>query len=628
MAERRATNAFDVSLPVERVWEVVGDTQKLNELVFGLGQTKVVGRTSTAARLRGTFGRLAPEYDEFPWVFEVPRRYRSRRVFTGGLLRTLEVECILTPGDDVTRVVFEVVVDGRPGVLGSIATAVFLRSFTAGLTAVRGLLEGMQQRTGGPAWPPAHPHREAVIARLEPLLSPVRPGLVHDEQRALERLVLHLADATDADVARMRPYALADQWGLSRRGTLALFLRAAGAGALRLSWDLLCPACEGATTFSTLKDMPAGGHCPACDIDIRTDFGRNVEATFAPEPAVRHAERVVFCYGSPSSTPSWLAQFVVPPGATHSFATHLGVGRYRLQGQGIEQPLSIDVLDGDESTATLSSSAAAPASPRAACLTARIVVEGERARLEGAGALTAGPCAIEVRNDGAGERRVQLAWRAFASQAATAADVTGVGVYQDVFGAEALSADQQLAVGQRTILFTDLVGSTALYEAVGDAAAYGLVRRHFALLREAVEAHGGHVVKTVGDAVMAAFDLPIDGARAGLACIEALRRLRDPAGRPTSLRLRVGVHSGACLAVDANAHVDYFGRTVNLAARVEALGGADELVLSWTVCAAPDVAAFVDEQRQAGHTVFNDRRRVKGVAAEVDVVRVGVRTAT
>jgi class 3 adenylate cyclase len=200
-------------------------------------------------------------------------------------------------------------------------------------------------------------------------------------------------------------------------------------------------------------------------------------------------------------------------------------------------------------------------------------------------------------------------------------------VYQEVFGAEALSADQQLAVGQRTILFTDLVGSTALYEAVGDAAAYGLVRRHFVLLREAIEAHGGHVVKTVGDAVMAAFDIPVDGARAGLACIEALRRLRDSEGRPTSLRLRVGVHAGACLAVDANAHVDYFGRTVNLAARVEALGGADELVLSWSVCAAPGVAAFLDETRHAGHAVVDDRRRVKGVAADVDIVRIGVKAA-
>jgi class 3 adenylate cyclase len=239
--------------------------------------------------------------------------------------------------------------------------------------------------------------------------------------------------------------------------------------------------------------------------------------------------------------------------------------------------------------------------------------------------LTAGPAILVVANTGSVDRRIQLAFRALASQAATAADVTGVGLFQELFGAEALSPDQQVAVGQRAILFTDLVGSTALYEAVGDAAAYGMVRRHFALLGEAIESHGGHIVKTVGDAVMAAFDLPVDGARAGLACILALRRLQDANGQPTALRLRVGVHTGPCLAVDANAHVDYFGRTVNIAARVESLGGADELVLSWTVRAAPDVANFIEGLRAAGHTVVEERRRVKGIADEVEVVRIGVK---
>jgi class 3 adenylate cyclase len=172
------------------------------------------------------------------------------------------------------------------------------------------------------------------------------------------------------------------------------------------------------------------------------------------------------------------------------------------------------------------------------------------------------------------------------------------------------------------ILFTDLVGSTAMYERLGDAAAYGLVRRHFDLLRTAISAHEGRIVKTVGDAVMASFDHPKDAVRAGLACIAALRTLRGSDGGASGLRLKVGVHTGPCLAIEANGSTDYFGRTVNVAARVESLARPDELVVSWAVLADEGAAAAIDAAVVAGASLERDRRQVKGVADEVDVVRL------
>jgi class 3 adenylate cyclase len=292
------------------------------------------------------------------------------------------------------------------------------------------------------------------------------------------------------------------------------------------------------------------------------------------------------------------------------------MGRYRLQTPGLASQIFLDVHDGVGD------------GPRPRELTATLSAVDARPRLEATTTqLAAGDCSIVVQNDDDKPRRVQMAWRAFASQAATAADVMGVGLFQELFGSDVLSPTQHVDVGQRTILFTDLVGSTAMYERIGDAAAYGMVRRHFELLGEAIEANNGHVVKTVGDAVMAAFDVPVDGARAGLACIEALRALKNPDGSTPGLKLRVGVHSGACLAVDANDHVDYFGRTVNIAARVESLGGPDELVLSWTVRAADDVPAFIDAVRANGNEIVDEAQRVKGIAEPVAVTRVRVRSA-
>lgn len=619
---RKHEEVFDVALPRERVWAVMSDTQHLNQLFFGLEASKVIARDGEKARLRGTFGLFAPEYDEFPWSFDVPRHYKNLRVFTKGVLKSLETECTLSDQGSSTRVRYTLAVEGVGGPVGSIATAVVVRRLKAGLTAARQMLEKMAHgaqlaAAGGIQWPPANPQRDVVLARArviaDQILGDRGKGIDDNERAILEQLVLYVADATDADIARMRPYELADAWSMSRKTTLLVFLRAAKGGLLRLSWDVLCPSCEAPTSVDSLKDLPAGGHCPACDIDFATGFEQNVEATFRPEPQVRQGERLVFCHGSPSSTKAWLAQFVVPAKGKHELKLHLGTGRYRLQAQSVQRPTLVDVVgEGGVGDCVVQ------------------LEQGEKNLVlpSSLPALAAGDITVVVDNVTDQPHRVQLAHRAFASAAATAADVTSLNLFRELFGREVLAADQHVGVGQMAILFTDLVGSTAMYEREGDAAAYGLVREHFKLLFKAIAAHNGRVVKTVGDCVMAAFDLPSDAARAGFDCIVALRALRDAEGKSPQLRLKVGVHTGACLAIEANDNVDYFGRTVNIAARVESLAAPDELVLSWTVMAAADVKGIVDGYAAAGHAVGVDHKKVKGIDGDVEVVRVAVKEET
>ncbi len=612
MGRKTYSESFTVNVPIERAWDVMADTQHLNQLFFGLSAATVESRDVDKARIRGSFGPLAPVYDEYPWVFEVPRRYKSLRVFDGGLLKRLESECVLKETGGGTVVDYAVRVDAVGGPLGAVAGAVTVRRTRAGLAKIRAMLAKMAAEPGAvaPAWPPANPQAEAVAQRAAAVVAGMR---VDDdaERQALERIVRHVAEAPEADVARMRPYELADAWGLSRKKALAACLRATQAGLLRLSWDLLCPSCEAPSSVKSLKDLPEGGHCPACDIDFTTSFEQNVEATFSPEPAIRQAERLLFCHGSPSSTKSWLAQFVVEPREKQEITLRLGAGRYRLQAQGIARGTLIDV---DEDGA---------ADVRVAIET----LEGQPRLPAQVPAAKAGSFKLFVENTRDDARRVQIAHRAFASKAATAADVTAVGLFRELFGGEALAPDQHLDVGRGTIVFTDLCGSTAMYERVGDASAYGLVREHFRLLFAAVDKHGGRVVKTVGDCVMASFDSPVDAVRAGRACVVALRSLRDKDGGAPGLALKVGVHTGPCLAVEANGQVDYFGRTVNIAARVESLAGPDEVVLSWSTAGDRDVRAWLDDVERGGDAVHADKRAVKGIAGDVDVVRVGVNSA-
>lgn len=613
MAKRSHSESFPVALPIARTWEVMSDTQHLNQMFFGFESSKVIARDGEKARIKGSFGALAPEYDEYPWIFEVPRHYKSVRVFPRGVLRRMEAECQLVEAPDApttkTVVTYTFTIETIGGPIGFAAAFESVRRTKRGLTRAREFLSKLKPEVP-PIWPPANPFREAVHARAEAAASKIEPA-DEDERTALTKLILFVAEAAEPDVAKMRPYELAETWGIPRRKVLGTFLRGAQGGLLRLSWDLLCPSCEAPTSVEKLSDLPQGGHCPACDIDFGASFDQNIEATFSPEPAVRASERLVFCHGSPQSTKGWLAQFMVEPRTTHTMNVTLGAGRYRLQAAGIN---GTTLVDASEDGATGSSM--------------RIAVEngadGKPRMPASVASVKPGKVQIVVDNLLDTKRRVQLAHRAFASRAATAADVTATGLYKELFGGEALSPDQHIAVGQRSVLFTDLCGSTAMYERIGDAAAYGLVREHFKLLFAEVEGHGGRVVKTVGDCVMAAFDSPIDAARAGKRCIAVLRTLRDKEGNAPGLQLKVGVHHGPCLAVEANGQIDYFGRTVNIAARVESLAGPDELVLSWTAMDDAAVKAFVEEARVAGDKVMNDKKHVKGVENDVDVVRIAL----
>ncbi|WP_022723925.1 adenylate/guanylate cyclase domain-containing protein, partial [Rhodopseudomonas sp. B29] len=161
--------------------------------------------------------------------------------------------------------------------------------------------------------------------------------------------------------------------------------------------------------------------------------------------------------------------------------------------------------------------------------------------------------------------------------------------FRDVFKGDNLAPDQRLKITSLTFLFTDLKGSTALYQRVGDVAAFDLVRAHFRALLEIIAAEKGAVVKTIGDAVMATFIRPEHAIAASLKMRKAMQRLNDERGTG-DLMLKIGIHEGPCLAVMLNERQDYFGQTVNIAARVQALATTEAIHATGTVIAADAVS--------------------------------------
>jgi hypothetical protein len=145
--------------------------------------------------------------------------------------------------------------------------------------------------------------------------------------------------------------------------------------------------------------------------------------------------------------------------------------------------------------------------------------------------------------------------------------------FRRLYRAERIDDNEGLGVRQVSFLFTDLKGSTKLYSRLGDLNAYALVRDHFGRLSRVVVKHDGAVVKTIGDAVMAAFARPVDAVKAALEMLAEVRRLNAERGSNDVL-LKVGVHCGPSIAVTSNESLDYFGQTGRGVSQRDALFGS------------------------------------------------------
>ena len=198
---------------------------------------------------------------------------------------------------------------------------------------------------------------------------------------------------------------------------------------------------------------------------------------------------------------------------------------------------------------------------------------------------------------------------AWSDQAVTAADVTSRQVFRDLFSREILRQGERISVGAITIVFTDLKGSTQLYQEIGDAPAFGRVLMHFDTLKAAVADEGGAVVKTMGDAVMAVFTEPAAALRAMRRAQAALAR-QDEARAPFALKC--SIHQGPCLAINQNERLDYFGTTVNVGARLCALSTGADIVVSGPVLRDPEVAALVGGAVSARRDAAALRGHVRG----------------
>ncbi|HVS52519.1 MAG TPA: DUF5939 domain-containing protein [Opitutaceae bacterium] len=536
---------------------------------------------TNARRLRASVMGLAIEWDELAFEWLAPTRYGVERIYYSGPVAKMLMSCELTPRvGGGTTLVYDMRLTPS-SLFGRLALP-----FSIGKQA-RTTTERVFRRYDEFAQRGLHQSQLAQKPRLADgaaaRLDTIARALVAEAAQPtalVEKLREFIATADDLAAARIRPYALADEWRTDRRDTLHLFLHATRAGLLDFSWDLVCPHCRGAkASQSTLATVKSTAHCDSCHVDFTANFDQSVELTFTPNAAIRSVVRADYCVGGPQVTPHIVAQQRLAPAESRTLALSLAPGRYRVRSPDIAEQHAFRVATDGATAAQIDLGATSLAEPALA----------PHGRLTLANTADRAHLAIVEH----------LAW---SDQSTTAAEVTSLQLFRDLFSREVLRPGEQISVGSMTVVFTDLKNSTQLYQDIGDAPAFGRVLTHFEILKAAVAAENGAIVKTMGDAIMAVFPRPVAALRAMLHAQQHLAHPQDyslPDGvtvPPSSLKplaLKAGIHSGPCLAINQNERLDYFGTTVNTTARLCGLCTGTDVILSSAIRADGEVSALL-----------------------------------
>jgi len=560
---------YDLQSSPEELWPLVADTNRFNRDA-GVPAVEVQGSTGNARRLRLFKFGIAVEWEEQPFEWIRPYRFGVVRRYTKGPVKEMRVQAQLSPKPEGgTKLIYEVWAQPR-NPLGTLAIPIQIgllskKSFGEIFRRYDEEIKGGKVLFYQPA--PAK-FAQGGEARLRVLSERLIEQGANPE--IVKRLAETIEQADDITLARIRSHTLADYWNLPRRDVLEVCLWATRVGLLDLQWEMVCPHCRGsAQTSNSLTGLRSEVYCETCDVDFTVNFDQAVELTFRPNPSVRVVEGLQFCVGGPQVTPHIIVQQRLAPGAKQDFALPLEMGRYRLR--------SSELAGGQYLQAQTEG------------LPEAILKASDEGWPSEELTLTTMP-KLSLENATAKEQFFVLERMAWSDQAATAAEVTALQVFRDLFSNEALRPGEQISVGTLTVLFTDLRGSTQLYREIGDAPAFGCVMNHFDVLREAIAEEDGALVKTIGDAVMAVFRRPAGAMRAFL---RAQQVLASPPEGQRPLLLKVGIHSGPCIAVTLNGRLDYFGCTVNLAARLEGLSSGGDVVISSAVHADPEVAEML-----------------------------------
>src|SRR5467141_4087402 len=467
------------------------------------------------------------------------------------------------------------------------------------------------------------------MSEAETLFAALRQSADHDVVDMLERMV---RDAPDHALNKINALDLAAREGIDEERVIAALLNAVGLGIFEMTWNVMCPSCAGVLSANkSLKTLDRAQYsCAFCAAGYETTLDNLVEVIFTVSPRVRKiaahspdelsaAEyyRQIF-WSSAIDLPADLEKLLgeitletvdLPPGERAILSLQVPEG-------------TLIVFDPVTHTAQFLDVSGKEASERQ---NLSVIFNKVQVPVDTV-ALRPGPLrlALENRTDG---RVLPAIWVANPAlddilkrrkPILTAKRLLTNQTFRDLYRTDTLAIGQRLKILSLTFLFSDLKGSTALYERVGDLIAFDLVNEHFRLLQEIIASERGAVVKTIGDAVMATFNRPEHAFAASLRMRSAMAALNAQRGRE-DLIVKMGIHEGSCLAVTLNAQQDYFGQTVNIASRVQGLAASRSIVVTESVVENAQARSLLETK---GLKPTPRRVALSGIADKVSVYEI------
>ncbi len=576
---------WDLTSTPEALWPFVSDTNRFNRDT-GLPSVQLLGIENGVRHIRFHFPLPFIEWDEEPFEWTYPYTLGIDRRYRGGPMAEMRVQIELEPrADGGTRLTYQTWARPR-NPIGTLGIFIVIGLFSK--TRFESVFRSYDHLAlkGGSLAEIASQRGLSSAGRAR--FRSLSAALIKEGTDAtlIQHLEGFLDHADDLSLQRIRPYALADHWGAPRRSVLELFLRSTRAGILDMFWDLLCPSCRGtAESSGHLSAVHSASHCNTCNIDFTTNFDHNVEVVFRPNASVRPIDMTLeFCVGSPQRQPHIILLQTLWPREELAFNTEFQEGRYLLRASGLSGSRGlVAAKEGESAFEARASYAGWPYGEAHVSLTPRIKLMN----------ITQEPQSFQIE---------RTAW---SDQATTAVDVTTLQVFRDLFATEVLRPGEEISVGSVTLMFTDLRDSTRLYRQIGDAPAFGRVREHFEILEKAIALEGGSIIKTMGDSIMAAFLHPASALKAITSAQKTLN------ARGQGLWLKIGIHHGPCIAVNMNERLDYFGSTVNLAARLPHFSNGGEVIFSQSVRDDPETIQFL-EKNASPDSVTRFQAEIKG----------------
>ena len=448
--------------------------------------------------------------------------------------------------------------------------------------------------------------------------------------RTISKLESLIRDSDESRLFRINPVQFGIEKNIPEEEAIDLFLHGARIGLFEMGWHLLCSMCgDVVESLASLKAVHSHFHCTICQLDYDATLDNHIEISFTIRPEIRE-----IAFHNPEQLPieDYFFKYVFRQGAlkpdgnqvietmkdTIKLITYLEPNEKRAFK--LEIPRS-GILAGcdQENRAELALEIKGKSTSETKHFSFK-VFEG---RIEsGHGEIPPGKHVLEFENKSGKKSALllthipsdyipsgQVQFLPFLS----GKKLLNIQTFRDRFRSEIIRGNDGIGVKEVTILFTDLKGSTALYDRIGDLQAFSLVHQHFDSLKGVINSHSGAIVKTIGDAIMATFLNPADALKTAFAMLDELQRFNQGL-QNEEIIIKIGIHRGPSIAVTLNERLDYFGQTVNIASRVQELADAKEIFITRDVYSSPGVQEILKDC-----SIDSETAKLKGVQEEMIV---------